>query len=89
MTLPSDHTEVLTELSQSIKKRGLQAPAVFFLEMHKPLIGLFEAFALISAPLTSLLFGAKYSRIIPIVFSSVSNVECLIRLLEDGGVCGD
>jgi len=80
--------KALDEAADSILKRKLEAPAIFALEMHKPIAPFLGYGALAMAPFLVPFFGFDtvndYSR----VFSKRQNVERLIRRLEAGAKRG-
>ncbi len=76
---------VITKAADAILKRKLEAPAVFALEMHKPIAPFAAYGSLALAPFLVPFFGFDavndYSR----VFSKRENVERLLLKLEAGG----
>lgn len=72
----------LPKLADLIEKRGLGLPAIFLLEMYKPLVGLAQNFSLVSAPLLIPLFGLNlYNQALKLL-DNPANVEELILLIE-------
>jgi len=69
-------------LADSICRRGLGVPAVFFLELTKPLVGCMRELYGMSEPLQRLLLGREGSPSIKELLSSGENVERLIQILE-------
>jgi hypothetical protein len=80
---PECRDKLIDELAHKIAKKGMETPAIMFLEMHKPVSFLASQTMLVASPLLAPLFGLngveKYSRL----FGSVENVELLIRRIED------
>lgn len=80
---PERRDKLIDELARKIVKKGMETPAIMFLEMHKPISFLTSQTMLVASPLLAPLFGLdgveNYSRL----FSSVDNVELLIRRIED------
>lgn len=80
---PDERDRLIDELAQKIVRRGMETPAIMFLEMHKPVAFLASQTMLVASPLLAPLFGSdgvgKYSQL----FGSPENVELLIRRIED------
>ncbi len=74
----------LEQLAQVIIERRLVTPAIFLLELSKPLIGCARELYGASEGLQRVIFGAEYSLALKEVLSSVKRVEDLIVLLERG-----
>jgi hypothetical protein len=72
----------LAELSDLIVLRGFAEPAVFFLEMYKPLGGLCREFMVFLGPLVALFLGQKAATHITDLLSVPANVDELIQLIE-------
>jgi hypothetical protein len=72
----------LEELAVSIRRRGLVAPAIFFLELTKPLVGCMRELYGASEPLQNILFGAERTHAIRELLESSERVEQLIAILE-------
>jgi hypothetical protein len=84
------HIEVETDLEslvQVIQGRKLVEPAIFVLEMSKPLVGCARELYRITEPLMRMLFTPTLAPAVERVLSSSENVELLIRRLE--GARGD
>lgn len=79
LTLESD----IEKLANVVIDRGLASPAIFLLEMHKPLVGLVHAISLIASPALSILFGLNKTAKLLELFKSRSNVEKLICKIEE------
>lgn len=77
-----EETTLIQKLASEITRRGLQAPAVVFLEMHKPLSGLAMNGAIVFSPFVAPFFGIdnvhNYSRLL----GNRDSVERLIREIE-------
>lgn len=74
--------ELLEKLSQRVSLMRLEAPAIFFLELYKPLMGLFGATALLAEPLLYALAGQKKTENLRQFLESRENLECLIARIE-------
>lgn len=80
------HVEVETDLeslAQAIRARKLVEPAIFVLEMSKPLVGCARELCRMAEPLMRILFTPTLAPAVERVLSSSENVELLIRRLED------
>ena len=74
---------VLRKAAESIRRRGLEFPVSFLLEMHKPLSTVAFNALLISRPLVILLLGQAGAGDLERFFSSRQNIDRLIELLEE------
>jgi hypothetical protein len=72
----------LRPLVEAIVRRGFAEPAIFMLEMCKPLVGcLREAYAL-SEPMVQIFVGPSLAASMKAALASSDDTECLISLLE-------
>ncbi|MBL8067995.1 MAG: hypothetical protein JNM28_06075 [Armatimonadetes bacterium] len=80
---PDEEEYLIAQFVYEVKRRGLQVPATFAIEMHRPLAGLAETFGIVTAPFTAPLVGLGnvhgYSRI----FSNRQAVDRILAALED------
>lgn len=76
-------TEPLSSLADSIIRRGLAAPAVFMLELHKPISTLLSFGFQTVDPLLRAIFGGRSIDSIEEVLSSRDSIEQLIILIEE------
>jgi len=74
--------EEISSLAAQVKSRGMSIPAIFFLEMYKPLTSLLHVGSVICAPVMLPIFGANFSQRAAQFLESRENVELLIRELE-------
>lgn len=79
----AEHEEQLRALARAICRRGLAAPAVFFLELYKPMTGLCLAGATMCAPLCAALVGARRVDRALGLLESREAVERLLMLIEE------
>lgn len=70
------------DIAESLQRRRLVEPAIFLLELTKPLVGCMRELYGISEPMQRLLFGREYAPVIREILSSSEEVEKLIVLLE-------
>lgn len=79
---PEEEEKLLNDLALDLKKRKLEAPAIAFFELHKPLANVAGHFALAVSPFLVPILGYKnvnnYSRLL----SKRENVEKLLCRLE-------
>lgn len=75
--------KVIDDLAEGIVKRGMEAPAILFLEMNKPLAGIAGQGLVVAMPFLGPIFGpakmATYSRFL----QTRENVERLIQRIEE------
>lgn len=82
--LSEEETEaVIRDAVDGIKRRGLTAPAMLFIECHKPLAGVFGASSIALAPFIVPFLGFDRVEKATQVFSKRENVERLLSLLEE------
>jgi len=84
----SQRTELLERFADGITRRGLAVPAIFLLELHKPLSGLGHILAEAFDPLTRCLVGSERAAAVLKLLESRANLEFVITRLE-GGTRGD
>ena len=81
--LTEEETQALLEkCSNEIRRRQLEAPAIVFLEMHKPLSNVFAHIGMASAPFLVPLFGFDFVNDYSNLLQKRDNVERLICMLE-------
>ena len=69
-------------LAKRVSELGLEMPAVFFLEMHKPFASLFYHTSLFFEPLAAPLFGTERYTQVKDFLSNRDNIEQLISSIE-------
>ncbi len=72
----------LSKLADLVSNQGLAVPAIFLLEMYKPMVGLAQNFSLVSAPLLIPIFGIRLYKQALKLLDNPANVEELILLIE-------
>ena len=75
-------------LADWIIRRGLEVPAIFLLEAHKPLAGLVHGALTAFSPLTKLLAGPGNAAVLENLFESPSGLENLIARIEERVAAG-
>lgn len=74
--------KLLDKCADEIRRRRLEAPAILFLEMHKPLSNIFAHTSLAVAPFLVPLFGFDFINDYSNLLQKRDNVERLICMLE-------
>ena len=72
----------LEPIADRIFRSGLSIPAIFFLELHKPMTTLIHTATSIGAPFAEPFFGQQRYRTIMQFFESRETAEQLIQLIE-------
>ena len=75
--------EVLDMISKKIVDRGLEAPAVLFLEMHKPLSYIASQSVMVAMPLLGPFLGAQTMADFSKILKDRENIDLLITRIED------
>ena len=79
----STRSRTIDELARKVIRLGLETPALLFLEMHLPILGLAHASALVAQPLLTPFFGAERIHTLSQILSDRKNVEALIARIEE------
>lgn len=74
--------DLIEEVATRIKDYRLQMPAIFLLELYKPLSTIFFNLTLLTSPLFAAILGMKKSGQIRELLSTTDGVESLICRLE-------
>lgn len=81
---PVENAEALLDkLARFVVDRGMEAPAILFLEMHKPLSFLAGQSTLLAAPLLAPFLGMDRLRDLSALLSEPDGIENLLRRIED------
>lgn len=80
---PEERDRLIGELASRVVQRGMVAPAVLFLEMHKPLAFIAGQSMLVASPFLSPIIGLANVRKYSCLFGSRENVELLIQRIEE------
>ena len=72
----------LRPLVDAIVRRGFAEPAIFMLEMSKPLVGCLREVYALSEPLVQIFVGTSLAAALKSALASSDDTECLISLLE-------
>ena len=79
----SQNALLADKLAEQIVSLGLCVPAVFFLELHKPLCAILHTTTLACEPIAAPLFGAEKIKTLSQFLSSTENVDLLINAIEN------
>lgn len=79
---PEQEDELLQKAADQIRKRKLEAPAILFLESHKPLSYVGSQAATVYAPFLVPFLGYDFVHNYSKLFAKRENVEKLITLIE-------
>ena len=74
--------QLLDHAAAWVVKKGLEAPAVMFLEMHKPLTTMASVAYAMGQPPLMFLFGFRRTEELRLLLSDRDNVEALIQRIE-------
>lgn len=75
--------QLIEDLAQAIVKRGLTAPAIFMLTLHRPLAFLGSQAAIVFSPFLAPFFGFEKVDLYSQLMSERENWDRLIERLED------
>ena len=83
LSLTPEDRQFLENIARKIHQHGLVTPAVFFLEMSKPLSLLGSHFLVFFGPIINAFIRSEnYYRTVQ-VFEEPKNVELLLRMIEE------
>ena len=75
--------QLLEKAAQVIVKRGMEVPAILFLEMHKPLANLIGHAVWVTMPVWALFFGVATTNELGALLSDPDQIERLIQRIEE------
>ena len=84
-----ERDELIEKIAQNIHRRGLDTPAILFLEMHKPLSFFVSQTLIVTSPLIAPLVGFGGVSAASRLLENRENVERLIRRIEELAVADD
>lgn len=79
----SDAEKLLEKAAQTIVRRGMEVPAILFLEMHKPLANLIGHAVWVTMPVWAIFFGVVTTNELGALLSDPERIERLIRRIEE------
>ena len=74
---------LLQNAANAIAQRGMEVPAVLFLEMHKPFSNITSQALVVTHPLVAPLVGLENVQTIAKLLRDRQNIEILITKIED------
>lgn len=77
---------LIDRITQQVAKRGMHAPAILLLEMHKPISFLIGQGIVLGSGVLAPLFGPDNVRQASRLLESPDNIERLIRRIEEDAV---
>jgi len=78
-----DRDRMIDGLAAKIVGRGLETPAVLFLEMHKPLSYVASQAMLVALPFLGPVFGAQNAADVSKILKDRENLDLLIARIEE------
>ncbi len=79
---PEERDRLIDKIASGVVKRGLETPAILFLEMHKPLSFIASQGMVVSSPLIAPFVGFDNVQIATRLMENRENVELLIQRIE-------
>ncbi len=83
MLAERDAEQLLEMAAQVVVKRGMEVPAILFLEMHKPLANLIGHAVWVTLPVWALFFGVATTNALGALLSDPERIERLIQRIEE------
>ena len=77
-----ERDRLIDKIATGVVKRGLETPAILFLEMHKPLSFVVSQGMVVGSPLIAPFVGFDNVQIATRLMENRENVELLIRRIE-------
>ncbi len=74
--------ELLEQVAQAVVRRGMEVPAILFLEMHKPLANLLGHAVWMTMPIWALFWGVQRTNALGELLSDPTQIERLIQRIE-------
>lgn len=84
----AEHRDRIDTLGAAIAGRRLEAPVIFFLEMHRPLASVVSSLLTAGAPLLSPFIGREWLDSVQSLLESPEELERFMSRLEKGGYSG-
>ncbi len=83
MLAERDAEQLLEKAAKVVVERGMEVPAILFLEMHKPLANLIGHAVWVTMPVWALFFGATTTNELGALLSDPDQIEQLIQRIEE------
>jgi hypothetical protein len=80
---PEERDRIVESWAQKVVGRGLETPAILFLEMHKPLSFIASQAVIVGSPLAAPFFGFENIHRFSKILEDRKNVELLIQRIEE------
>ncbi|MGC8666846.1 MAG: hypothetical protein ACP5VE_01850 [Chthonomonadales bacterium] len=80
---PQERDALIERIATGIVRRGMEVPAVLFLEMHKPLGFIASQGLVVTAPLIAPILGFDNVQMAGKLMEDRGNIERLIRRIEE------
>ena len=78
-----DTSRLLDKAANAVVKRGMEVPAILFLEMHKPFSYISSQALIVTHPLIAPLAGLENVQTLSRLLMDRNNIEMLIRRIEE------
>lgn len=75
--------QLLERAAKAVVDRGMEVPAILFLEMHKPLANLIGHAVWVTMPVWALFFGIATTNTLGALLSDPERIERLIQRIEE------
>jgi len=83
MAADRDAEQLLEKAAKVVVERGMEVPAILFLEMHKPLANLIGHAVWVTMPVWALFFGMATTNQLGYLLSDPERIERLIQRIEE------
>ncbi len=83
MLVERDAEQLLEKAARVVVERGMEVPAILFLEMHKPLANLIGHAVWVTMPVWALFFGIATTNVLGALLSDPERIERLIQRIEE------
>jgi hypothetical protein len=80
---PQERDDLIEKIAQGVVKRGMQTPAILFLEMHKPLTFVASQSLVVSSPFIAPFVGIGNIQLAAKLIEKRENIELLIERIEE------
>ncbi len=80
---PEERDRVIETVAGGITRRGMETPAILFLEMHKPISFFASQGLIVTSPFIAPFIGLENLRIAARLMEKRENVELLIQRIEE------
>lgn len=81
---PEEEEKTIRKVAEEVRKRGLEVPAIFALEGHKPVGSVMANMSVVGSPFLVPLFGFENVQNFGRLLNSRESIEKLISAIEHG-----